>query len=80
LTLVLLLAPWLFSSSSRLILLKRQSGGMYPMTLPKRLIKLPQLLISVFRGNNVVGTTMDQLQTAVQAKVAPGEFFGPKKW
>lgn len=32
------------------------------------------------RGNNIVPTTMDQLQTAIQAKVSAGETFGPKKW
>jgi len=31
-------------------------------------------------GNDVVPTTMDQMQTAVQVKVQPGEFFGPRTW
>lgn len=31
-------------------------------------------------GNNVVDTTMDAMDTAVQKIVAPGEFFGPRTW
>ncbi|KIW00090.1 OPT family small oligopeptide transporter [Verruconis gallopava] len=31
-------------------------------------------------GNDVVSTTMDQQQTAIQATPAPGTFFGPKTW
>ncbi|KAF2420542.1 small oligopeptide transporter-like protein [Tothia fuscella] len=31
-------------------------------------------------GNDIVPTTMDQLQTAIQAKVPKGQTFGPKTW
>ena len=31
-------------------------------------------------GNNVVSTTMDAQDTAVQAQVAPGQIFGPRTW
>ncbi|KAF2814918.1 small oligopeptide transporter [Mytilinidion resinicola] len=31
-------------------------------------------------GNTVIHTTMDVANTAVQAKVAPGDTFGPKEW
>lgn len=31
-------------------------------------------------GNTVVTTTMDAMDTAVQAKVLPGQHFGPDTW
>ena len=31
-------------------------------------------------GNNVVSTTMDAQDTAIQAQVAPAQFFGPRTW
>ncbi|KAL9083004.1 MAG: hypothetical protein Q9165_008700 [Trypethelium subeluteriae] len=31
-------------------------------------------------GNDVVLTTMDAQDTAVQSQVAPGQFFGPREW
>ena len=33
-----------------------------------------------FRGNNIVPTTMDQMQTAVQVTLPKGQTFGPKVW
>lgn len=35
---------------------------------------------SPFRGNDIVATTMDQMDTAVQMTPAPGTFFGPRTW
>ena len=34
----------------------------------------------IWWGNTVTTTTMDAMDTAVQAAVAPGEHFGPNKW
>lgn len=42
--------------------------------------KQEALLMIASRGNNIVPTTMDQKQTAVQMRVAEGQTFGPKVW
>jgi len=41
---------------------------------------LPQVNLPNWWGNNVVGTTMDAQDTAVQKVVAPGQIFGPTSW